>query len=356
MVGAEYGKDADLMPLLEVEELRTWFDTDRGVVRAVDGVSLTLESGEVLGIVGESGSGKSVFCRSVMGLFAHHRAVLSSGSVRLDGSPVLGLRAPELRSLWGRRVAIIFQDSMSALNPVVPIGRQITEVLRRHLAMSRKAARTEAIELLTAVGIPDPVGRLRQFPHQLSGGMRQRVTIAVALAGRPDLLIADEPTTALDVTVQAQILGLLQRLQRERGMAIIFVTHDLGVAASIADRVAVMYAGKVVELAPTGELLGQIRMPYTEALFRSSPRLELHSHTRLAAIPGRPPDLTNVPPGCRFHPRCSYTQEKCLGQEPSLEGEALHLYACWYPVERVGSTTRSAATSDSAAGQDERQH
>jgi peptide/nickel transport system ATP-binding protein len=251
-----------------------------------------------------------------------------------DGRDLLTLGARELQDVWGEEVAMVFQDPMTSLNPVVKIGRQITEGLRHHLGMSRSDARESAIALLTSVGIPEPIRRLNQYPHELSGGMRQRVTIAIALACGPHLLIADEPTTALDVTVQAQILDLLQRQQRERFMAMILVTHDLGVVAGRTDEIAVMYAGRIVERAPTYDLFHQMRMPYTEALVKSIPRVNNPSHTRLQAIVGRPPDLVDVPRGCRFAPRCPYRQARCFEEEPPLlPGPAPgHEFRCWYPV------------------------
>jgi oligopeptide/dipeptide ABC transporter ATP-binding protein len=319
--------------LLEVEELRTGFHTSDGVVRAVDGVSFTLERGKTLAIVGESGSGKTVLSRSVMGLLPA-RGVERSGSVRYEGRELVGVPESELRKVWGPQMAMVFQDPMTSLNPVVRIGRQITESMIHHLRISRDEARQRALTLLESLRIPDPKRRLREFPHQLSGGMRQRVSIAIALACGPLLLIADEPTTALDVTVQAQILDLLGRQQAERFMAMILVTHDLGVVAGRADEIAVMYAGQIVEQAPTRALFADVKMPYTEALLRSIPRIEEPSHRRLAAIGGRPPALIDPPTGCRFAPRCPYAQDKCRDEAPPLREAATsrHLYRCWFPV------------------------
>jgi oligopeptide/dipeptide ABC transporter ATP-binding protein len=319
--------------LLEVDDLRTSFVTPRGRVRAVDGVTLSLERGKTLGIVGESGSGKSVLSRSIMGLLPR-RNVERSGTVRFEGQELSSLPESALRSRWGTDMAMVFQDPMTSLNPVVRIGRQLTEGLRVHYGLPKDEANAIALELLRSVGIPEPEKRLRQYPFELSGGMRQRVTIAIALACGPKLLFADEPTTALDVTVQAQILNLLAEQQTERHMAMILVTHDLGVVAGRTDDIAVMYAGRIVEQAPTRTLFAEMRMPYTEALLKSIPKLEQASHTRLQIIGGRPADLINAPPGCKFAPRCPYAQDRCRQEEPPLiEAETPgHLYRCWFPV------------------------
>jgi peptide/nickel transport system ATP-binding protein len=320
--------------LLEVDDLRTWFRTPRGIVHAVDGVSFSLERGKTIGIVGESGSGKTVLSRSVMGLLPKSTTFHPTGRVMFDGKDLLKLPAREMRDIWGEEMAMVFQDPMTSLNPVVKIGRQITEGLEHHLDMSRGDAHQAAVALLTSVGIPEPVRRLHQYPHELSGGMRQRVTIAIALACGPRLLMADEPTTALDVTVQAQILDLLQKQQRERFMAMVLVTHDLGVVAGRTDEIIVMYAGRVVEKAQTYDLFHDMKMPYTEALLKSIPRVTNKSHTRLQAIIGRPPDLVNLPDGCTFAARCPYAQERCHEEEPPLLAGAAagHEYRCWFPV------------------------
>ena len=321
-------------PLLVVDDLRTQFRTGRGLVRAVDGVSFTLERGKTLGIVGESGSGKTVLSRSIMGLLPRRNTVMPTGSVRFKGRDLRNSPRRELQRIWGKDVAVIFQDPMTSLNPVMKIGKQITESLTHHLEMSRGEARERAVDLLRSVDISEPEKRVNQYPHELSGGMRQRVTIAMALACGPELLIADEPTTALDVTVQAQILDLLQEQQRERNMAMILITHDLGVVAGRTDEIMVMYAGRAVEKAPTSVLFDQMRMPYTEALLQSIPRIEDTSDTRLRVIPGRPPDLVHPPRGCTFAPRCVYVQEQCLAEEPPLipsTGDD-HEYRCWFPV------------------------
>ena len=280
--------------LLDVRDVTTSFRTERGVATAVDGVSLTLERGRTLGIVGESGSGKSVLSRSIMGLLPS--GAQRSGQVFFEGKEITGLDDSQYRELWGDEMAMIFQDPMTALNPVMKIGNQITESLRFHLNMSKSDAKDTAVALLKAVKIPSAEKRFSSYPHEMSGGMRQRVVIAVALACGPKLLFADEPTTALDVTVQAQILDLLAEQQRERYMAMILVTHDLGVVAGRADEIAVMYAGRIVEQAPTATLFRDLRMPYTEALLSAIPKLDDPSHTRLAAIGGRPPEAPAASP------------------------------------------------------------
>ena len=320
--------------LIEVENLQTHFTTPRGVVRAVDGVTLSLERGKALGVVGESGSGKTVLSRTIMGLVPR-RGTHLGGAVRFEGQDILGRAPKDMRGVWGKEMAMIFQDPMTSLNPLMKIGRQIEEPLRNHLGMGRDDARATAKRLLTDVRIPEAERRLDQYPHELSGGMRQRVMIAIAMACGPTMLFADEPTTALDVTVQAQILDLINEQRRDRNMSVILVTHDLGVVAGHTDEIAVMYGGKLVEKAPTRRLFAAMKMPYTEALLQSIPKLDEPSHTRLATIPGRPPDLVNPPAGCRFAPRCPYAREKCLNEEPPLEqtsDDASHSFACWYPV------------------------
>ncbi len=351
---AEYPEVPDPgAPLLEVEDLRTSFRTPRGAVLAVDGVSLSLTRGRTLGVVGESGSGKTVLTRSIMGLLSGSN-VTREGSVRFEGQELVGLPAKDLRTLWGTKIAMVFQDPMTSLNPVIRIGRQITESLRLHLDLDRKEAQATAISLLEQVGIPAPEARYHSFPGHLSGGLRQRVVIAIALACAPKLLLADEPTTGLDVTVQAQILDLLASLQEERSMAMILVTHDLGVVATRTDEIAVMYAGHIVERAPTASLFGAMAMPYTEALLRSTPRISNPSHTRLAVIDGRPPDLISPPKGCPFAPRCAYAQDRCRAERPPLVAtseDPLHLYACWYPLgNRTGPTTGGVGTTARGTG------
>jgi oligopeptide/dipeptide ABC transporter ATP-binding protein len=322
------------MTFLEVEDLTTWFHTDRGTLKAVNEVSFQLERGKTLGLVGESGSGKSVLTRSIMGIQTGTHVARSSGRVVFNGVDLRSVSKKRLRAHWGRSIAIVPQNPLSSLNPVVKIGRQVTEILTRRLGMKQRKADAHAVALLRLVGIPTPERRMREYPHQLSGGMRQRVVIAMALAGEPELLIADEPTTALDVTIQAQILALLRRLQQEREMAMIFVSHDLAVVSSMADDIAVMYAGRLVEKAGADIVLNHPAMPYTEALIKSIPRLDHDRHTLLPVIPGRPPDLVDIVPGCPFHPRCSRRGSGCDVTRPPVAGSARHQYACWYPVER----------------------
>jgi peptide/nickel transport system ATP-binding protein len=319
--------------LLEVTDLSTSFKTPRGLARAVNKVSIVLERGKTLGIVGESGCGKSVLSRSIMGLLPKQN-VVREGSVQFEGKDIISLSNAAMREFWGTEMAMVFQDPMTSLNPVLKVGRQITESLHYHLDMDKQQANETALALLKSVGIPEAERRLSEYPHQLSGGMRQRIVIAIALACGPKLLFADEPTTALDVTVQAQILNLLQQQQRERDMAMVLVTHDLGVVAGRADEIAVMYAGQIVEWAPTRTLFAQMRMPYTEGLLKSIPKLEQPSHSRLQIIGGRPPDLVSPPPGCKFAPRCAYAQERCHTEEPPLiESDTPgHYFRCWYPV------------------------
>ena len=318
--------------LLTVENLSTTFATERGPVRAVDQVSLTLDRGQALGIVGESGSGKTVLSRSIMGLLPS--TARREGSIRFGEHELLGSEAVDMSKLWGREMSMVFQNPMVSLNPVMRIGEQIAEPLRIHLGMSRRDARATAVRLLRDVRIPEPERRVDQYPHELSGGMRQRVMIAIALACGPTLLFADEPTTALDVTVQAQILDLIAEQREERNMSVVLVTHDLGVVAGHTDVIAVMYGGRLVEVAPTAVLFADMRMPYTEALLQSIPRLDQPSHTRLTAIPGRPPDLLYPPRGCAFAPRCAFARDKCREEAPALTtaDDPEHRFACWYPV------------------------
>ncbi len=321
-------------PILDVHELATHFLTPRGRVRAVDGVSFALERGKTLGLVGESGSGKTILARSVMNLLPRAN-VRRTGSVKFQGRELVGLADRDMRALCGSEIAMVFQDPMSSLNPVMTVGKQITESLKLHVKMRRDQARVTAVALLRSVGIPEPERRFNEYPHHLSGGMRQRVMIALALACGPMLLFADEPTTALDVTVQAQILNLLQDNQAERFMAMVLVTHDLGVVAGRADEIAVMYGGRIVEQAPTRVLFRNMQHPYTEALLRSIPKIEDPSHTRLNVIGGRPPDLIDPPAGCSFAPRCPYAQDRCRVEAPVLrEGpEPHHRFACHFPLD-----------------------
>jgi peptide/nickel transport system ATP-binding protein len=332
--------------LLEVQGLHTAFPTRAGLVRAVDGVSLRLDHGQTLGIVGESGSGKSALVRSVMGLLPRSALIGPDGRVLIDGVEPSRIGGRARRHLWGRTVAMVFQDPMTSLNPVRRIGIQITDPLRYHLGMSRGAAKRRAAELLDLVGVPDSGRRLRQYPHELSGGMRQRVLIAIALSCEPALLIADEPTTALDMTVQRNILNLLGQLQRSRGMAMILVSHDLAVVSGRTDYTLVMYAGRVVESGPTQTLFTAARHPYTAALLRATPNLSQPSHTLLEVIAGPAPNLVDPPPGCRFAPRCRQAQPRCLQQDPpALGGD--HSYRCFYPVG-TSEGTRALATNIAA--------
>jgi peptide/nickel transport system ATP-binding protein len=319
-------------PLIVLEDLKTHFKTERGLVRAVDGVSLSMQRGEALGVVGESGSGKTVLSRSIMGLLPS--TAVTSGSVKFAGQEILGLPVKQMRHLWGAEMSMVFQNPLNSLNPLMKVGKQITESLKLHLDMDRKNATATALQLLRDVHIPEPEKRLSQYPHELSGGMRQRVMIAIALACGPTLLFADEPTTALDVTVQAQILDVINEQRKDRNMSVLLVTHDLGVVAGHTDQVAVMYGGRLVERAPTKTLFANMKMPYTKALMRSIPKMADPSHTRLATIPGRPPDLVHPPKGCRFAPRCAYALDRCHKEEPPLVAaeEPNHFYACWYPV------------------------
>jgi peptide/nickel transport system ATP-binding protein len=322
------------MALLEVEDLRTNFRTDDGIVHAVDGVTFSVERGKTLGIVGESGCGKSVTCLTIMGL-NDKRSATSSGVARFDGKDLLKATPEQLRRLRGDEISMIFQDPMTSLNPVKKIGWQLEEAVLVHRDVTRKQARARALELLRSVRIPHAHQRIDDYPHQFSGGMRQRVMIAMALINEPDLLIADEPTTALDVTTQAQILRLMTSLQDEFDTAIIMVTHDLGVVAELADDVVVMYAGRVAEEGGVDELFTRPHHPYTWGLLGSLPRLDTDVE-RLVQIAGQPPSLLNPPNGCRFHPRCPYVMDVCLTKEPVLAavpGSPTHLQACHLDVE-----------------------
>jgi oligopeptide/dipeptide ABC transporter ATP-binding protein len=318
--------------VMSIRDLVVRFRTPRGVLEAVRGVNLDIPEGTSVGIVGESGSGKTVLSRAAMGLLSGSN-VDRTGSVTFDGAELVGLPRDQVRGHFGTGIAMIFQDPMTALNPVRRVGAQVAEGLRVRLGMSKKDAAVRAAELLAMVGIPDPAAAMRKFPYQLSGGMRQRVMIAIAIACKPKLLFADEPTTALDVTVQAQILELLAGLRANLGMAMVLVTHDLGVVANNTDFVAVMYAGEIVEQAPTAELFANMKMPYTEALLKSIPTVEARPAGRLPVIEGRLPDPTDRPVGCGFAPRCSYAQAKCREDHPPLvDAGNGHLYRCWFPL------------------------
>lgn len=306
------------MLLLDVKNLRVRFETHHGVVRAVDGVSFQLEEGETLGLVGESGSGKSVTNLALMGLVPEPPGVVEADRMQFQGRDLLGMPPRELRKIRGNDISMIFQDPMTSLNPLLTIGRQLTEVLEVHTKVTRREARRRSAQGLEDVGIPLPEKRLDQYPHELSGGMRQRVMIAMGLLCSPKVLLADEPTTALDVTIQAQILELMRDLQKSHGTAIILVTHDLGVVAGMSDRVNVMYAGKLVETAGAGPLFEEPRHPYTRGLLRSVPRLSGDPNAELDSIPGSPPDLAALPPGCSFAPRCSFANERCTSEIPQL--------------------------------------
>jgi peptide/nickel transport system ATP-binding protein len=319
--------------LLVVEDLTTTFATPGGPLPAVGGISFNINKNETLGIVGESGSGKTVLSRTIMGLQPRTNVTVT-GSVLLNGHQIVGASENEKRKYWGIDVAMVFQDPMTSLNPVMRIGKQIDESLRVRLGMSREAAKARAIELLELVGIPSPERRYSAYPGQLSGGMRQRVVIAIALACSPKLLMADEPTTGLDVTIQAQILNLIDELKERLHMSVILVTHDLGVVATRTSRIIVMYAGRIVEIGDTREVFTNHRMPYTRALLESSPKVTNPSHTRLIAIPGRPPNLMKLSAGCSFAPRCAYATERCHQERPELQssGAPGHFFACWNPL------------------------
>ena len=327
-------------PLLRVRDLKTYFVTEQGsgTARAVDGVSFDVRPGETLGIVGESGCGKTVTSLSILRLIPEPPGHIRPGSfIEFEGRNILTLEPKELRAVRGNQIAMIFQEPMTSLNPVFTVGDQIAEAAIVHQHLSRAAARRRAIEMLQLVGIPDPEERVDHYPHQMSGGMRQRVMIAMALVCHPKLLIADEPTTALDVTIQAQILELLERLQAELGMAVMLITHDLGVVAGTADRVVVMYAGQVVEQASTVELFARPLHPYTEGLLASVPRLDAsqqdRARGRLHSIPGQVPAATAWPDGCRFHPRCPYAWDRCRAEEPPLLESGAHTARCWLLAE-----------------------
>jgi oligopeptide/dipeptide ABC transporter ATP-binding protein len=317
-------------PLLKVRNLSTYFFTEDGVVRAVDGVSLDIHRGEIVGLVGESGCGKTVTALSIMRLIPSPPGRIVSGEIWFEGVDLLKLDDDGIRSIRGHKIAMVFQEPMTSLNPVLTIVRQLTEPLEVHLKMEPRQARARAIELLEMVGIPEPHKRIDSYPHQFSGGMRQRVMIAMALACSPRLLLADEPTTALDVTIQAQILELMTQLTRELGTAVLIITHNLGVVARYAQRVYVMYAGKVVETAPAMELYHRPHHPYTLGLLRSVPRLDQGRKARLEPIEGFPPDMVHMPPGCAFHPRCPFRTERCQVEGPPLVAVGPeHMVACW---------------------------
>jgi peptide/nickel transport system ATP-binding protein len=335
------------MALLEIRDLHVSFETRDGIVHAVDGVSLAVDRGRTLGVVGESGSGKSVTALTVMGLTRLPNATIS-GEVLLDGVDLLAMPTDELRRVRGKRVAMIFQDPLSSLHPLYKIGWQIVEAIQAHERASEKAARARALEALREVGIPNAADRLSSYPHELSGGMRQRVMIAMALVLDPEILIADEPTTALDVTVQAQILDLVRELQAEHGTAVVLITHDLGVIAETADEVAVMYAGRVAELGPLTGVIDHPEHPYTWGLLQSLPSTEASRLEPLHPIEGSPPSLISVPSGCPFHPRCPYVMEVCPRERPALLPTTPgHTVACHLPAptrRAIGSEVRAQET------------
>jgi len=327
-----------LATLLEVKNLKTHFFTMEGVVKAVDGVSYELNEGETLGLVGESGCGKSVSALSVMRLIPDPPGKIIDGEILLDGEDILKIDMEGMRAVRGAKIAMVFQEPMTSLNPVLTVERQITETLQLHMGMSKLESQRESVNLLTRVGIPDPEIRIKQYPHQFSGGMRQRVMIAMALSCNPRLIIADEPTTALDVTIQAQILDLMKSLTTELGVALIVITHNLGVVARYADRVNIMYAGKVIERGEAREIYANPRHPYTVGLLRSVPRLDLPRRAKLDPIEGQPPDLINLPPGCAFRERCRWAIDKCATDTPELvETSDGHLSAC-FRADELGAT------------------
>ncbi len=331
-----------MAPLLHVKNLQTQFFTQDGVVKAVNDISYYLNEGETLGIVGESGSGKSVGVMSIMRLIPMPPGKIVGGEVLFEGRDLLKVSEDEIRSIRGNKIAMIFQDPMTSLNPVIPIGRQISEALELHLGMDKKQARDRTIELLEMVGIPSAADRVGNYPHQFSGGMRQRVMIAMGLSCNPQLLIADEPTTALDVTIQAQIVDLVNRLRNEIGMAVIWITHDLGVVAGLADRVIVMYAGTIVEEASVVELYKNPRHPYTLGLLGSIPRLDEDRPAKLASIEGLPPDLIDYPKGCPFYARCPFRIDQCLEALPPLRAVGPgHRAACIVDVTTAQHTTQN---------------
>jgi oligopeptide transport system ATP-binding protein len=320
----------DSAPLLRVHELSAHFDIDAGLLKAVDNVSFELQKGGVLGVVGESGSGKSVTALSIMGLLPAPRGFVAGGEIWFDGQDLVRAGEPALRSVRGNRIAMIFQDPMTSLNPYLSVERQLSEVLELHRGLSRAAARTRAIAALERVGIPDAARRIDSYPHEFSGGMRQRVMIAMALLCEPALLIADEPTTALDVTIQAQVLDLIGELRRDIGTSVILITHDLGVVAGMADEVAVMYAGRIVEHAPAERLFADPRHPYTQGLLASVPRITGPRRSKLTSIRGLPPDLSNLPSGCPFRVRCDRAQPHCAqSYPPPVQLRADHYARCF---------------------------
>ena len=337
-------------PLLEIKDLHIHFDTGRGIAEVVNGVGLRLEAGKVHGLVGESGSGKSVTSRAVMDLLPRRRMFRRDGSIKFNGRELMDLTEDQMRAeIRGRHISMVFQDPMTALNPVMRIGQQIALPLRRHFGISKKEAWERAVELLHQVGIPNPAEKVRAYPHEMSGGQRQRVMIAIALACDPELLIADEPTTALDVTVQAQILDLFDKLREERNLAILLVSHDLSLIAERCDDVSVMYAGRIVESGPAADVFDAPSHPYTHLLEEARPSMDNEPHTLLKTIPGRPPYLVDLPPGCSFAPRCPMATAECHETRPMLEttGEGRRL-ACFHPLEAHTTDSELFATGASS--------
>jgi len=336
-------------PMLDVENLSCEFHSEAGVARVLNHVNLTIEKGRTIGIVGESGSGKSMLMKAILGIAPHTARV--TGTIKFDGQDLSTLKEGDRRKLLGRRVGIVFQNPMTSLNPVVRVGRQVEEANRYHFHTSKKDARRLAIDLLAAVGLPDPEECYRQYPHQFSGGMKQRIMIATALACQPELLIADEATTALDVTVQQTILDLLANIQRERGMSMILVTHNLGIVAGRTDETAVMYGGRIVERGPTEALFRDPRHRYTEALISAIPRTDQPAHTKLRVIPGRPPEVIRAVAGCPFAPRCVVAEPRCHDTDPPLSAGSRdgHTYACYVPVGTPGVGASSSSTGQPAA-------
>lgn len=343
--------------LLSVDNLKTYFRSGKKLLKIVDGVSFNLAAGKTLAIVGESGSGKTMLARSIMGLIPKPSGIAAGGTINFDATDIRSLPENQLAKLRGKDIAMIFQDPMTSLNPVLNIGEQLSEGLIRHKKLSKKAALKRSLQLLEDVGLPSPEKSLSEYPHQLSGGLRQRVMIAIAVACDPSLLIADEPTTALDVSVQAQILRLLRNYQRQHNMAMIFVSHDLATVAGIADDIAVMYGGKIVEIGPANEIIHSPRMPYTAALLESIPRLASPSHQKLAVINGRPPNLAELPKGCSFAERCQYAQQQCRETAPQLQSLAgnteklmttPHRFACWHPIGIEAGNVKQASSERSS--------
>lgn len=317
-------------PLLKVNDLRTYFYTDLGVAKAVDGVSFSLDEGDTLGIVGESGSGKTVTVLSILRLISQPPGKIEAGEILFEGENLFDLSKRAMRKIRGNKISMVFQEPMTSLNPVFKIGEQIAEAIRLHQGLSKKESFEKTIDMLQLVGIPSPKTRIYDYPHQMSGGMRQRVMIAMAISCRPKLMIADEPTTALDVTIQAQILDIMQKLKEETGASILLITHNMGIVAETVQNVAIMYAGKIVEYASVGDLFENPYHPYTESLLRSVPRLDLPQRRRLPVIPGIVPSLLNLPEGCKFNERCEKSFSRCLTEEPPLfEAGPGHTCRCW---------------------------